>query len=69
MGVTVGYAWVSTGGEDLLDQVTKFEAAGATRIFHERESGARSDRPALAKAIAATQSPIQAEALVRPILR
>jgi len=49
----IGYARVSTGSQSYEDQVARLEAAGAVRIFREKESGARSDRPQLAKAIAA----------------
>jgi DNA invertase Pin-like site-specific DNA recombinase len=48
-----GYARVSTDGQSYQDQVAALEAAGATKVFSEKESGARSDRPALRKAIAA----------------
>jgi len=53
MGMVVGYARVSTGSQSYVDQVAKLEKAGAVRIFREKESGARSDRPQLAKAISA----------------
>ena len=52
MAIIVGYARVSTGSQSYVDQVAQLERAGAVRIFHEKESGARSDRPQLAKAIA-----------------
>jgi DNA invertase Pin-like site-specific DNA recombinase len=52
MPVSVGYARVSTNGQDLTDQVRALEAIGAVRIYREKQSGARSDRPQLAKAIA-----------------
>jgi DNA invertase Pin-like site-specific DNA recombinase len=48
----IGYARVSTGSQSYADQIAALEAAGAVRIFKEKQSGARSDRPALAKAIA-----------------
>lgn len=50
--MVVGYARVSTGSQSYEDQVAQLEKAGAVRIFKEKGSGARSDRPALAKAIA-----------------
>ncbi len=53
MGMVVGYARVSTGSQSYVDQVAQLEKAGAVRIFREKESGARSDRPQLAKAISA----------------
>ena len=52
MAIIVGYARVSTGSQSYVDQVAQLERAGAVRIFREKESGARSDRPQLAKAIA-----------------
>lgn len=47
----IGYARVSTDGQTLDGQITALKAAGATKIYNEKESGARSDRPELAKAI------------------
>jgi hypothetical protein len=52
MAMVIGYARVSTGSQSYVDQVAQLERAGAVRIFREKESGARSDRPQLAKAIA-----------------
>jgi DNA invertase Pin-like site-specific DNA recombinase len=49
----VGYARVSTDGQTLDAQVAALKAAGAGKVYQEKISGARSDRPALAKAIAA----------------
>src|SRR6516164_5799302 len=49
----VGYCRVSTDGQTLDDQIAELKAAGATRMFTEKESGARTDRPQLRKAIAA----------------
>jgi DNA invertase Pin-like site-specific DNA recombinase len=50
-----GYARVSTDGQSLSVQQAKLTEAGATKIFSEKESGAKTDRKALAKAIAALQ--------------
>jgi DNA invertase Pin-like site-specific DNA recombinase len=50
--VIVGYARVSTDGQTLDDQVAALRAAGASKVYSEKISGARSDRPQLAKAIA-----------------
>jgi DNA invertase Pin-like site-specific DNA recombinase len=47
----VGYARCSTAGQDLAPQIAELKAAGATRVFAEKESGARSDRPQLRRAI------------------
>ena len=49
----IGYCRVSTDGQTLDDQIAALKAAGATRMFSEKQSGARTDRPQLRKAIAA----------------
>jgi DNA invertase Pin-like site-specific DNA recombinase len=49
----IAYARVSTDGQTLDDQVTALRAAGAAKVYAEKISGARSDRPQLAKAISA----------------
>jgi DNA invertase Pin-like site-specific DNA recombinase len=46
-----GYARVSTNGQDLSAQDAELRAAGCAKTFKEKISGARSDRPELAKAI------------------
>jgi DNA invertase Pin-like site-specific DNA recombinase len=43
----IGYARVSTGAQALDAQFESLEGAGAERIFHEKISGARRDRPEL----------------------
>jgi DNA invertase Pin-like site-specific DNA recombinase len=48
----IGYARVSTRDQDYDGQVAELEAAGCARIFQEKESGARADRPGLAKVLA-----------------
>jgi DNA invertase Pin-like site-specific DNA recombinase len=48
----VGYARVSTDGQTLDAQQSALAAAGATRVFAEKISGAVTDRKALARAIA-----------------
>jgi DNA invertase Pin-like site-specific DNA recombinase len=48
----IGYCRVSTDGQSLDDQIAALKAAGATRMFAEKQSGARSNRPQLRKAIA-----------------
>ncbi len=50
-----GYARVSTDGQTLDAQHAKLTAEGTEKIFSEKESGAKTDRKALAKALAALQ--------------
>jgi DNA invertase Pin-like site-specific DNA recombinase len=49
----IGYARVSTDGQTLQAQTEALHLAGCARIFAEKISGAYSDRPQLAKALAA----------------
>src|SRR5262249_8525814 len=50
---TIGYARVSTDGQTLQAQTEALQSVGCARTFAEKISGAYSDRPQLAKAIAA----------------
>ena len=46
-----GYARVSTNGQDLSAQVAELQAHGCGNIYKEKASGAKTDRPELAKLI------------------
>jgi predicted site-specific integrase-resolvase len=46
-----GYARVSSRDQDLAGQIAELQAAGCGNIYKEKASGARTDRPELAKAI------------------
>jgi DNA invertase Pin-like site-specific DNA recombinase len=46
-----GYARVSTRDQDLALQVSELAAAGCAKVFKEKVSGAKTDRPELAKVI------------------
>jgi DNA invertase Pin-like site-specific DNA recombinase len=49
----IGYARVSTDGQSIQAQTDALQGVGCARIFAEKQSGIYTDRPALAKAIAA----------------
>lgn len=53
MPFTYGYARVSTDGQTLDAQVARLEAAGASKLFKEKVSGAKRDRVQLDKMLAA----------------
>ena len=56
MSNLMGYARVSTRDQDYNGQQAELEDAGCIRIYREKESGARTDRPELRKAIAKLES-------------
>jgi DNA invertase Pin-like site-specific DNA recombinase len=47
-----GYARVSTDSQTLDAQMASLKAAGADKVFSEKQSGAKSDRAALSRAVA-----------------
>ena len=49
----IGYARVSTDGQSLDAQHSALQSAGAARVFAEKISGAKTDRAALARCLAA----------------
>jgi hypothetical protein len=53
---TYGYARVSTRDQDLAAQDAELMAAGCAKVFKEKVSGAKTDRPELAKAIGRLES-------------
>jgi len=44
----IGYARCSTQDQDLRTQRTRLSEASCTKLFEEKESGARGDRPEIA---------------------
>ena len=51
MGRLIGYARVSTRDQDYSGQERELAAAGCVEVFCEKESGKRTDRPQLARAL------------------
>jgi DNA invertase Pin-like site-specific DNA recombinase len=52
----VGYARVSTDGQDLATQHELLKAAGAEPVYCEKQSGVKTDRAALARLIASLEA-------------
>ena len=48
-----GYARVSSNGQDLAQQLALLDAAGCTKVYREKISGATAERPQLKRAIGA----------------
>ncbi len=51
MGELVGYARVSSAGQDLTVQIDKLTESGCTNIFQEKRSGLDGDRPELKRCL------------------
>ena len=51
MSPTVGYARVSSFGQDLEVQLEKLKQAGCAKIFREKRSGVDTGRPQLREAL------------------
>jgi DNA invertase Pin-like site-specific DNA recombinase len=51
-----GYARVSTDGQTLDAQIAALKAAGAEKVYSEKQSGAKTDRAALGRVLAALES-------------
>ena len=49
--MNIGYARVSTQGQTLESQLEQLENVGCSKIYSEKISGARSDRPELHRLI------------------
>jgi DNA invertase Pin-like site-specific DNA recombinase len=47
----IGYARVSTADQDLTFQIEELQRAGCERIYSDRASGARTDRPGFRHAL------------------
>jgi DNA invertase Pin-like site-specific DNA recombinase len=64
--IKIGYARVSTGGQNLERQMDALNAAGCRRIFAEKQSGRDTDRPELAACLHGPGDTLVVSALDRP---
>jgi DNA invertase Pin-like site-specific DNA recombinase len=55
-GMIYGYARVSTGAQDLTNQVAQLKAAGCATIFREKMTGTHAARPQLKKVMATLEA-------------
>jgi DNA invertase Pin-like site-specific DNA recombinase len=51
----LGYARVSSNGQELSGQIAELQAAGCVKVYREKASGAKTDRPELAKPLRALE--------------
>jgi DNA invertase Pin-like site-specific DNA recombinase len=51
----LGYARVSTNGQDLVGQVAELQAMGCAKVYREKVSGTKADRPELRKLLRALE--------------
>ncbi len=52
----LGYARVSSNGQELSGQIAELQAAGCAKVYREKASGAKTDRPELAKLLRALEA-------------
>jgi DNA invertase Pin-like site-specific DNA recombinase len=53
---TYGYARVSTDGQTLDAQIAALKVAACEKVYSEKQSGAKTDRAALGRVLAALES-------------